>query len=315
VTDRSFNDLLSDFLIQARVHASVFASPSVCGAWRVNTTGMHRLGFHLVARGSCWLHMRGLAAPEPLRAGDLMVIPGDQWHVLSPEIELDGDDMCLPEDGAGPRTDLICGSISFPGAMAGALLNAMPELVLLRTGEGETDARLETLARLMAGEARSDDDGRQVVLDRLADVLLVMVLRHVMRRGLVRSGLLAALADPRLSRALADLHADPGAAWTLTGLARSAGMARTAFAQRFAAIMGDTPMNYLATWRMQQADALLRDRRLSVARVADQMGYTTEAAFRRAFKRIRGVGPGEVRRVAGLAAQPGHAPGVDGPSP
>jgi AraC family transcriptional regulator, activator of mtrCDE len=299
--DRSIDDLLSEFLVQARVHAGVFASPSVCGAWRINTTGMHRLGFHLVARGTCWLHMRGFAAPEPLRAGDLMVIPGDQWHVLSPEIELDGEEMLLPEGGDGPRTDLICGSISIHDSMAEALLNSLPQLVLLRTAEGETDTRLETLARLMAAEAHLADSGRQVVLDRLADVLLVMVLRHVMRLGLVRRGLLAALADPRLSRALAALHADPGAAWTLAGLAECAGMARTAFAQRFAAIMGDTPMNYVATWRMQQADQLLRDRRLSVAGVAEQLGYSTEAAFRRAFKRIRGVGPGEIRRIAGRA--------------
>jgi AraC family transcriptional regulator, activator of mtrCDE len=308
MSDRSLNDLLSDFLIQSRVHASVFATPSVCGAWRINTTGMHRLGFHLVARGMCWLHMRGFAAPEPLRAGDLLVIPGEQWHVLSPEVELDGEDMVLPDGGSGPRTDLICGSISFPDSMAEALLNSLPQLVLLRTGEGESDTRLETLARLMAAEARSADSGRQVVLDRLADVLLVMVLRHVMERGLVRSGLLAALADPRLSRALAALHLEPGAAWTLAGLAECAGMARTAFAQRFGLIMGDTPMNYLATWRMQQADRLLRDRRLSVARVAEQLGYSTEAAFRRAFKRIRGVGPGEVRRIWGRRHEAGVAP-------
>lgn len=150
----------------------------------------------------------------------------------------------------------------------------------------------------MAAEARSEEGGRQVVLDRLADVLLVMVLRHVMERGLVRSGLLAALADPRLSRAggLA-----PGARRRvdLGGLPQRARMARTAFAQRFAAIMGDTPMNYLATWRMQQADRLLRGRKLSVAQVAEQLGYSTEAAFRRAFKRIRGTGPGEVRRATG----------------
>lgn len=297
MTDRSLGDLLSDFLVQARVHASVFASPSVCGAWRINTTGMHRLGFHLVARGTCWLHMRGFAAPEPLRAGDLLLIPGEHWHVLSPEVRLDEDDMLLPEGGTGPRTDLICGSVSFPDSMAEALLNSLPDLVLLRTGEDETDTRLETLARLMAAEARAEDGGRQVVLDRLADVLLVMVLRHVMRRGLVHTGLLAALGDPRLSRALAAMHADPGAAWNLAALAARAGMARTAFAQRFALVMGDTPMNYLARWRMQQADRLLRDRRLSVAQVAEQLGYSTEAAFRRAFKRIRGVGPGEVRRL------------------
>ena len=304
MSDRSLSDLLSEFLIQSRLHASVYATPSVCGAWRINPTGMHRLGFHLVARGTCWLHMRGFAAPEPLCAGDLLVIPGDQWHVLSPEVELDGDEIALPEGGTGPRTDLICGSIAFPDSMAEALLNSLPQLVLLRTGEQETDMRLETLARLMAAEARSEDSGRQVVLDRLADVLLVMVLRHVVRHGLVQRGLLAALSDPRLARALSALHTEPGTAWTLAGLAARAGMARTAFAQRFAEVVGDTPMNYLAGWRMQLADRMLRDRRLSVAQVAEQVGYSTEAAFRRAFKRLRGVGPGAVRRSVAQRSPP-----------
>jgi len=302
MSDRSLDDLLSDFLLQSQVRASVFATPSVCGAWRINTTGMHRLGFHLVARGSCWLHMRGFAAPVPLHAGDLLMIPGDHWHVLSPEVDLQDDRMVLTEEGEGPRTDLICGSISLSDAGADALLRSLPELVLLRTEEGEPGARLETLARLMAIESRRQDSGRQVVLDRLADVLLIMVLRHVMERGLVRSGLLAAMADPRLSRALAAMHADPGAAWTLVGLAECAGMARTAFAQRFAAVVGETPINYLSGWRMQQAEALLRDRRNSVAQVAEHLGYATEAAFRRAFKRVRGIGPGEVRRLSADSA-------------
>ena len=302
MSDRSLDDLLSDFLQQSQVRASVFATPSVCGAWRINTTGMHRLGFHLVARGGCWLHMRGFAAPVPLHAGDLLMIPGDHWHVLSPELDLEDDQMRLTEEGEGPRTDLICGSISLSDAGADALLRSLPQLVLLRTEEDEPGTRLESLARLMAVEARRQDNGRQVVLDRLSDVLLIMVLRHVMERGLVRGGMLAAIADPRLSRALAAMHSDPGHAWTLITLAERAGMARTAFAQRFAAVVGDTPMNYLVSWRMQQAERLLRDRRLSVAQVAEQFGYSTEAAFRRAFKRLRGVGPGEVRRLPRTSA-------------
>ena len=301
--DNSATDLLSDILVQSRVRASVFASMSVCGAWRVNTTGLHRLGFHLLARGSCWLHLRD-RPPEALRAGDLLVVPGDQWHVLSPEIELAGDEMQLPEDDEGPRTDLICGSITFPDALGEALLSSLPALVLLRTGEGEALGRLEALARLMAAEARAEDPGREVVLDRLADILLVMVLRHVMMAGEAQRGLLAALTDPRLSKVIAAVHGRPGAPWSLTSLAKCAGMARTAFAHRFSSVMGDTPMHYVSGLRMLEAERLLRDRRVSVAQVAEQLGYSTEAAFRRAFKRQRGVGPGAVRRAPGSAPAP-----------
>lgn len=298
MTDRTNSDLLSGFLGQCRVSATVFASPSVCGNWRINTTGLHRLGFHLVARGSCWLHMRGFAAPEPLRTGDLLLVPGHHWHVLSPEVELQDDDMLLPEGGVGPRTDLICGSISLTEVGLEALLHSLPDFVLLRTGDGEAGAQLESLARLMATESRRTDAGRQVALDRLADVLLVMVLRHVMERHLVRGGLLAALADPRLAPVLGALHAAPGEAWTLPRLAALAGMARTTFAQRFATVVGETPMHYVLRWRMHEAERMLRDSRLSAAQVAERLGYGTEAAFRRAFKRVHGFGPGVTRRGA-----------------
>lgn len=296
MAERSATDLLSEILVQSRVRASVFASLSVCGAWRVNTTGMHRLGFHLLARGACWLHLRE-RPPEALRAGDLLVVPGDQWHVLSPEIELDGEQMLLPEQQEGPRTDLICGSISFPDALGEALLSSLPPVLLLRTADDEASGRLESLARLMAAEARAGDAGNAVVLDRLADVLLVMVLRHAMASGAAERGLLAALADPRLAKVLAAVHGQPGEPWTLTSLAKRAGMARTAFAHRFAAVMSDTPMRYVTGLRMMEAERLLHDRRLSVAQVAERMGYGTEAAFRRAFKRQRGLGPGAVRRL------------------
>jgi AraC family transcriptional regulator, activator of mtrCDE len=302
MTDSSATDLLSEILVRSRVRASVFASMSVCGAWRVNTTGLHRLGFHVVARGACWLHLRD-RPPQALRAGDLLVVPGAHWHVLSPEIVLDGEDMQLPAHDEGPRTDLICGSISFPDALGEALLSSLPEMVLLRTGEGEGLGRLEALARLMAAEARSEDPGRDVVLDRLADILLVMVLRHVMLAGEVQRGLLAALADPRLSRVIAAVHARPEAPWSLASLAKCAGMARTAFAHRFVSVMGDTPMHYVTGLRMLEAERLLRDRRVSVAQVAERLGYSTEAAFRRAFKRQQGIGPGAVRRLGGRSGE------------
>lgn len=301
MTVHSDSDALASVIAHYRPTARVYATPSVCGAWRVNTQGMHRVGFHLVVRGSCWLHLPGLAAPQALRTGDLVFLTADSWHVLSPEVTLDGDDMRLVDEGAGPRTDLICGSIEF-GDSAAPLLRSLPDVVLLHAGDGAHGGRLESVARLMAQEVRASESGHGVVLDRLSDVLFVLVLRHAVERGLVRGGLLGALADPRIGRALAALHADPGANWTLPRLAERAHLSRTLFSQRFAELVGEPPMQYLAAWRMQLAEAWLREQRYSVAQVAERLGYGTEAAFRRAFKRHRGVGPGRVRRGDGMTA-------------
>jgi len=139
--------------------------------------------------------------------------------------------------------------------------------------------------------------GRQGVLDRLAEAMFVLVLRHHMTRAPEVTGFLAALKDERVARALASLHRKPGEAWRVNTLAREAGMSRTVFAERFALLLGRTPMQYLAAWRMHLADEMLKSRS-SVAQVADRLGYQTETAFRRAFKRVRGVGAGDVRRRA-----------------
>jgi AraC-like DNA-binding protein len=139
--------------------------------------------------------------------------------------------------------------------------------------------------------------GRKSVLNRLAEVMFVMVLRHYMQQAPELEGFLAAEGRAR-SRALAALHRTPGEGWRVDSLAREAGMSRTVFAERFVALLGRTPMQYLARWRMHLADEMLRRRRSSVAQIAEQLGYRTETAFRRAFRRVRGAGPGEVRRKA-----------------
>ena len=143
--------------------------------------------------------------------------------------------------------------------------------------------------------------GRQGVLDRFAEVLFVLVLRHYMQHAPELNGFLAVFKDERIVRALAALHRSPGTDWRVETLAREASMSRTVFAERFAGLVGQTPMQYLAKWRMHLADEMLQARGSSVAQVAERVGYQTEAAFRRAFRRMRGLGPGVVRRRAQAA--------------
>jgi AraC-like DNA-binding protein len=128
--------------------------------------------------------------------------------------------------------------------------------------------------------------------------MFVLVLRHHMQQARELTGFLAALKDERIARVLTALHRAPGEDWRVDTLARAANMSRTVFAERFVGLLGQTPMQYLAAWRMHLAEQMLRERRASVAQIAERLGYQTEAAFRRAFRRVRGVGPGDVRRQA-----------------
>jgi AraC-like DNA-binding protein len=178
-------------------------------------------------------------------------------------------------------------------------MQALPRAIIVRSEDQGTSAELHALARMMLSEYEANGPGRAGVLDRLAEVMFVLVLRHHMRGAPELAGFLAAVKDERIARALTLLHRAPGTDWRVGTLAREAGMSRAVFAEHFVSLLGQTPMQYLASWRMQLADEMLKDGRTSVAQIASQVGYETESAFRRAFKRIRGVGPGYRRKARG----------------
>lgn len=288
------DDLLSSVLSTYRLRARVYAHPRLCGVWQMGATGPKRATFHLVGEGRCWLHLRDGAAPQALEGGDLVVFPHDAWHMLAGTPELHGDDDRLEMDGEGPFTTLVCGYFEFLEGDKNPILDALPEVILVR--QQDAGRHLELIGRLLMEEAEAAGPGSRTVLDKLADALFVMVVRHYINRSSDQRGLLAALADPRLRRALAVMHLEPAKGWTLAALAQEAGMSRASFAQRFAELVGTTPIDYLTRWRMIQAELLLRNPQVSVASAAERAGYETEAAFRKAFKRVHGVGPGAIRR-------------------
>jgi AraC-like DNA-binding protein len=223
--------------------------------------------------------------------------PHADWHQLSGTPRRQPG-MRLDATGDGPFTTVLCAMVELEGGAANPIMAALPPVIVVRSEDHGTSAELHALARLMLAEYEAGAVGRTGALDRLAEVMFVLVLRQHTQRAPELTGLLAALKDERIARAFAALHRAPGEDWRVETLARAAGMSRTVFADRFAALLGQTPIQYLASWRMHLADAMLRDRRSSVAQIAERLGYQTEGAFRRAFKRVRGVGPGDVRRRA-----------------
>lgn len=287
------NDLLSSVMSAYQLRAGVYANPRLCGAWQFGISGMKRASFHLVGEGQCWLHTR-LQQAQPLEGGDLVVFPHDAWHLLSGERQLDGEDQRPQTDGADNFTTLVCGYFEFLVGEKNPLLEALPQMIVVR--REEASGHFSALGRLLLQETQTHGLGTKTVLDKLADTLFVMVVRHHVNTARDRRGLLAGLADPRIRNALAAIHRNPGAAWTLDLLAQEAAMSRTAFAQRFPELLGTTPMDYVTRWRMTQAELMLRQPRASVAAIAEALGYESETAFRRAFKRVHGFSAGSLRR-------------------
>lgn len=288
------DDLLSSVLSAYQLRAGVYGQPRLCGHWQHGTAGMHRGAFHLIGEGRCWLHLRQPSEPSPLEAGDLVVLPHDAWHLLSAEPTLAGTENITPPEQEGPYTTMVCGYFEFELGDKNPVLDALPQILLIRREDGGRP--LAALGELMLAESDGSSVGTRTVLDKLADTLFVMVIRHHINSLDNRRGVLAALADPRLRKALSAIHRQPGADWTLDSLADVAGISRSGFARQFSTVVGVSPIDYLTRWRMTRAELALRNPQVSVATVAEQMGYETEAAFRKAFKRVHGVGPGAIRR-------------------
>jgi AraC-like DNA-binding protein len=297
-------DVLTGILRSLRLRVRLMSRGDYCGQWALDSGARNKATFHLVGRGQFWLHCRSRTEPMLLRENDLLFFPRPQWHQFSsaPEPQpqtLLGD---RPSVRGEAVATVICCVVEFESGAHSLLLNSLPEMGIVHCGEAQASTQFAALARLMLSEHDTETPGFEAVLERLAEALFIEVLRHYMHgagasAGAAR-GVLRALADPQLGRALIALHGEPGRDWNVETLAATANLSRSSFARHFADCLEMTPMHYLAEWRMHLAEEMLQDPRRSVAQVADTVGYRTEAAFRRAFKRLRQVGPGSVRRQA-----------------
>jgi len=293
-------ELLDRSLASSSLASDVFFAGEPCGDWRMNTSGSGHAAFHLVLRGSCWIHLSNRAElPRQLRSGDFVFFPRDTAHVLtaSEHAPLDKDtavEAVRPVGATDDQTALLCGKLLLEPYAQRFLLAPLPDVVVMPAGGEGAPKIVPAIASIMWEELHCNDRPLSVTLNQLADVLVVQVIRFAVSQGLVTSGVFAALADPHLRRAVLELVRAPEQAWSVELLAQKALMSRSAFASRFQAIAGRTPLNFLRDWRMQLALGLLRNGR-SVAEVAAATGYDTEASFAKAFKRTIGIGPGAAR--------------------
>ncbi len=274
-----------------RMRVEITADVRYCGTWFEREPDTRHGQFHLVTEGECWVSGAALEVPVQLGAGDLIVFPSGVRHLLSSHADAHAADAARDIDDADTR--MLCGELEFLSGSGNPIFSALPRHFVVRSRESGEEFR--QLAELLAANSRNRGWGQQAVQNKLADSLFTMAVCEYVRRSDQPRGLLAALVDVRLSKALSAVHERPGEEWTIQSMAQVAGMSRTAFAELFAQVVGVPPIHYLAQWRANEARRLLRNRRFSVAQIAEMLGYRSEAAFRRFFKRVEGVGPGRVR--------------------
>jgi len=304
-------DVLTDVLETLRARGACYARIGAAAPWGLEMPVGDIAVFHLILEGSCILRMEGHEDVE-LEGGDLVALPHGLPHELisGPKarsqsimdlIEKLGEHgpVSLEIGERGERAVFVCGKIVFEDPAGHPLLAALPRVVLLRGGATTLVEWLDPTLRFIASEAVSTRPGAQTVVSRLADILFVQIVRvHLATVALGASGWLGVLADTQIGAALGFIHESPGRNWMVQSLAASAGMSRSAFAVRFNRLVGEPPLHYLTRWRMQKAQRLLRDDRATLADVAARVGYDSEAAFSKAFKRAVGAAPGVYRRRA-----------------
>lgn len=317
------HDPLTDVLASVRLTGAVFFSIEGSPPWVVEAPpasdiagqvmpGMdHVFEFHAVTRGHC---LGGIVGEKPMRleAGDVICFPHGDPHVMSsaPGLRAPPVDLSLYRRSAlgrlpfpvklghGPaEVQVMCGFLGCDARPFNPLLASLPRVLHASDRDGPPGGWLSRFVEVAEVEARSRRPGGEGVLARLSELMFVeIVRRHLETLSPERGTWLAGLRDPHVGKALAALHARPGHQWTIDALGHEAGLCRSALAERFAALVGEPPIQYLARWRMQVATGLLASTHDGVAAIGVRVGYASEAAFNRAFKKLVGVPPATWRR-------------------
>jgi AraC family transcriptional regulator, alkane utilization regulator len=301
--------------LELRAHWSYFTAPARDIADVLMPEADHVMPYHLVTAGTCYARLPGEDAVE-LGAGDLILFPRGDRHMLSTANEpasgpkliditgaiLDnilkrGSTAAQDQDRADPAARIVCGFLACDRRLAEPILLSLPRLLKISLRDGGIAAWVQSSIRYSVAQSASSRPGSAAVLARLSEVLFAEAIRHYMDElPAGQSGWLAGLRDRYVGRALSLLHEQPAHPWTVDELAARVGLSRSALTERFNALIGAPPMQYLTRWRTSLAATQLRESDASIIRIATDVGYESEAAFNRAFKREFGLPPATWRR-------------------
>ena len=304
-------DPLGEALHFLRMSGTFYARSELTEPWGLTLPPMDEfLMFHVVTSGRCWLEVEG-AERRLLQPGDLALVPHGQGHRLVSEPGGPAADLFdLPREerseryevlrhgGGGALTSLVCACVRFDHPAARRLVAVLPRTICIEASSLPHLDWIQATLRFMAAEARAMRPGGEAVITRLADILVIQAIRSWIEQDpAARTGWLGALQDKQIGRAISLIHREPAREWTLGSLAAESAMSRSAFAARFTEMVGEPAMHYVARWRMNVALGWLRESDAPLGDVAGRLGYRSEAAFSRAFKRYLGISPGAARRA------------------
>jgi AraC-like DNA-binding protein len=316
-------DALSDVLRVARLTGGVFLHAEFFAPWCMSARvppehcspvfgpASHLILYHYVAEGELHIQVEGGDGEGlVLGAGEVVLLPRNDPHLMGSDLSLppvagsdiihrptDGSLFSIHHGGAGDRTRMICGFLGGDGAECNPLISTLPSLLKLSVEQGGAAEWIRSTFQYAAEEVAAGRPGSATVLAKLSELLFVEAVRRyaeALPEG--QTGWLAGLRDPYVARALAVLHRDIARPWNVDDLGREVALSRSALADRFIRLIGVPPMHYLASWRMQVATQQLRNTSAPLARVAEMVGYSSEAAFSRAFKKAFGTAPATWRR-------------------
>lgn len=316
-------DALSEVLRVTQLSGGVFLHAEFCAPWCLATrlspadcgpaigSSSHLIPYHFIVEGELHIKVKGAEHTSCLvRAGEVVLLPHNDVHLMGSDLGLpptegnqliqlphDGGLFSIQHGGTGGRTRMVCGFLGFSRAEGNPVISTLPPLLKLDVERGGNAEWIRSTFQYAAQEVAAGRPGSEAVLAKLSELLFVeAVRRYAETLPEDQTGWLAGLREPHVARALALLHRDIARRWTVDDLGREVGLSRSALAERFIRLIGVPPIQYLASWRMQVATQKLRNTNASLAEVATAVGYDSEAAFSRAFKKTFGAAPATWRR-------------------
>ncbi len=302
-------DPLGETLHLLRLTGTLYCRAELTAPWGIDLPSFEGcMMFHIITAGQCFMQI-GSDEPVLLRRGDLVLIPHGKGHRvfsdskahIEPLFDIPVEKVSeryeiMRHGNGGIATHLTCGVLRFDQPAAQRLVEALPTVMHHGAWDGEPDGWMQSTVQLIIGEAAALRPGGETVITRLADILVIQAIRGwIDRAPEAQQGWIAALRDEKIGRALALIHRSPEKQWSVAGLANAASMSRSAFSARFTELLSESPVRYLTTWRMQLARTQIRSTAMPLYQIAQQIGYESESAFSRAFKREYGYSPGALR--------------------